>query len=222
LRVEIAPNGLASALRDSTRALHIRAERTGVVADILNSRATRQAYALFLRNLLPAYQALEAGLDKHRMTPGVGAVALPELYRGPCIEADLVALYGADWALALPLMSAAERYADCVADTARGAGDGLAGHAYVRYLGDLSGGQILKRLLAKSLGLSEPALGFYTFPQVADIAAYKQSYIQTLDRLGSSVDREAVVAAAISAFEINIEISDTVQAMAAQSAFEPL
>jgi heme oxygenase len=193
-----------------------------VVADVLNGHATRRSYAVFLRNLLPAYQALETALELHRTTPGVGALALSEVYRAPRIEADLLELQGLDWALALPLSPAAERYADCIKAAAEGAGDGLAGHAYVRYLGDLSGGQILKRLLAKSLGLSEQGLTFYAFPQLTDIAAYKRSYIEALDRLGFVIDRERAVTAAIRAFEMNIEISEAVRAMAVEPALEPL
>jgi heme oxygenase len=212
---------LASALRIATRTLHVHAERTGVVADMLKGRATRQGYALLLRNLLPAYRALEGALETHRLTPGIGALALPEVYRAPALEADLAGLYGPDWALALPLTPAAERYAEGVTAAAEGRGEGLAGHAYVRYLGDLSGGQILKRLLAKTLGLSEQALSFYGFPHLVDLAAYKQSYIEALDRLGSVIDRERAVLAAIEAFELNIEISLAVAAMAADTALAP-
>jgi heme oxygenase len=218
----IARDGMASALRAATRAVHVRAERSGVIADMLHGRATKTAYALLLRNLLPAYQALETALEHHRTSPGLGPMARRELYRGPALEADLVGLCGADWRSFLPLTPAAERYALSVAAAAEGDGAGLAGHAYVRYLGDLSGGQILKRLLAQSLGLPETALSFYDFPHLTDIAAYKRSYIEALDRLEAMVDRGRVLAAAVWAFEINIEISESVKRLAAESALEPL
>jgi heme oxygenase len=221
MHIEIAPDGLAQALRTATRDLHVRAERTGVVADMLNSRTSRHGYALLLRNLLPAYRALEAALDRHRLTPGVGSLALKDLYRADRLVSDLSALYGAQWNRLLPLLPAAERYALAVASAAEGAGDGLAGHAYVRYLGDLSGGQILKRLLAKSLGLSDQALSFYAFPQVADIGACKMAYIQALDRLEPLADRRTVTAAAVAGFAFNIEISEGVHRMAAPSALQP-
>ncbi len=211
--IQIAPEGLAFALREGTRALHDRAERSGMVADMLKGRATRSGYGLLLRNLLPAYQALELALERRRTTPGVGRLARRELYRTAALEADLLALAGADWANALPLLPAAELYAHRVAEAAAGTGDGLAGHAYVRYLGDLSGGQILRRLLARSLGLGEAALNFYAFPAVADIAACKRDYIQMLEALGAVLDKSCVVASAVGAFAINIEISEAVHRM---------
>ena len=44
----------------------------------------------------------------------------------------------------------------------------LIAHAYVRYLGDLSGGRIVGRILARSPGLGPEALSFYDFPGIAD------------------------------------------------------
>ncbi|MBC8069744.1 MAG: biliverdin-producing heme oxygenase, partial [Deltaproteobacteria bacterium] len=82
----------ADTLRLHTAPLHHRAERSGVVHDMLVGRATRGAYMLFLRNLLPAYRALEVGLLGHRArsgTEGVGALHHPALLRTPAIERDL-------------------------------------------------------------------------------------------------------------------------------------
>ena len=107
----------------------------------------------YLRNLLPAYRALEQGLERHRLTPGVGALAQPALYRAQALEADLagsgrpgLARCGA---AACPRASAMRAGSTPLrkATAAR-----LIGHAYTRYLGDLSGGQILGRLLAKLPG----------------------------------------------------------------------
>jgi len=62
--------GLAAALRESIRAIHAQAERSGIVSDVLRGRATRFGYALLLRNLLPASQEMERGLDRHGQIPG--------------------------------------------------------------------------------------------------------------------------------------------------------
>src|SRR5262245_29449930 len=82
-------HSLSETLRESTRVLHTQAERAGVINDILRGQASRADYALLLRNLLPAYERMEAGLDRHRATPAVGAVARRELYRSAALAADL-------------------------------------------------------------------------------------------------------------------------------------
>ncbi len=201
---------LSSELRTLTGAAHRRAEQSGVIADMLGGRVSRRAYALFLRNLLPAYQAMEIGLEKHRQTPGVGQMARQELYRANAIQVDLAALAGSGWQKSLPLLRSAAHYAACVATAANGDGLALVGHAYVRYLGDLSGGQIVKRRLATSLELSPAALTFYDFPEIGDLEAYKGSFRDALNRSTLGFGRDRVIEAAVSAFEMNVSVSESV------------
>ena len=208
-----APAGdLAHVLRERTHALHTRAERSGIINDVLCGKASRYGYALLLRNLLPAYRQMEAGLEQHRETPGVQAFARREVYRAQALEADLQALYGTEWARSLALLPAGEQYGLCVAAAAEGDGGQLIGHAYARYLGDLSGGQILRRLLARAPGLGSHELSFYDFPDISDIGAFKLNYRNALDQAAAEIaDTESVVLGATSAFELNIEVSEAVQ-----------
>jgi heme oxygenase (biliverdin-producing, ferredoxin) len=204
--------GLAAALRERTRLLHVRAERTGIVREVLAGRASRQGYALLLRNLLPAYARLEAGLEEHRLAPGVRAFAQPAVYRSHALAADLEVLCGADWRSALPLLPAGARYARQVGRAARGDGARLIAHAYTRYLGDLYGGQILRRLLARSLGLGAQSLSFYDFPGIGDAEAFRAGYRTALDRAALEIaDCTAVIDEAARAFELNIAVSTAVQ-----------
>ncbi len=210
MNLDEAPTDLSSALRTSTDALHRRAETSGVIADILGGRASRTAYAFFLRNLLPAYQAMEIGLESHRLTPGVGQMARPEVYRANALESDLIALVGLDWRDALPLLDAGARYAACVITAAKGDGVDLIGHAYVRYLGDLSGGQILQRTLTRSLNFTPAELSFYNFPDIPDIGTYKNCFRDALNRSTGVNDSDRVIEAAVLAFEMNVEVSESV------------
>jgi heme oxygenase len=200
--------GLADLLRRRTRSLHVEAERSGVIADLLGGRIDRTVYAVFLRNLLPAYRQMEAGLERCRALPGIGALALPAVYRAAAIEADLAVLGGPDWQNDLPLLPEGEHYAARVAAAAEGDGTGLIGHAYVRYLGDLSGGQVLRRRLADQPGLPPDALTFYQFQAPAALeAAFREALAQAGRALA---DPEPVVAAAVEAFRLNIALSEAV------------
>jgi heme oxygenase (biliverdin-producing, ferredoxin) len=207
-----APFSLTAMMRDGTRLIHARAERSGVVKDILRGGASRYAYALFLRNLLPAYQQLEAGLEYPRHTLPVKAAARRELYRAAALSSDLFQLFGADWQHVLPLLAAGERYSQRIAEAARGDGAGLIAHAYTRYLGDLSGGQVMKRLLARALGLGPAELSFYNFPGIDNINQFKELYRRGLDESAALIlDISAVVAEATAAFELNVAVSQAVQ-----------
>jgi heme oxygenase (biliverdin-producing, ferredoxin) len=205
-------SSLPEALRERTLQLHSRAERSGVVADILRGRATLDDYGLLLRNLLPVYRTMEEQLEHHRGSPIVGGVARPEVYRAGAIEADLrsVGIYPGDERLLPP----ANAYVNRILDASGGDGGRLIAHAYARYLGDLSGGQILKRLLARLPGLPDSALSFYEFPAIADLGAFKLAYRAAIERAGNAMECfHAVVEEGAVAFELNIALSQAVQAV---------
>ena len=209
---ELRPASLLEALRERTRQLHAIAERTGIVAEILHRRASLAGYALLLRNLLPVYQAMEQGLTEHRTSAVVGMLVRPELDRFGAIEADLRAIANLYSIGDLPRLPESFRYVAAIRQASRGTGVRLIAHAYARYLGDLSGGQILKKLLERSLDLTPEALTFYDFPAIADMAAFKSDYRAAIDRAGDELgDFELIVDEAARAFELNIELSVAVQ-----------
>jgi heme oxygenase len=199
----LGSTAFSARLRDATGDLHTRAERSGFVADMLRGRAGRAGYALLLRNLLPVYRAIEDGLT--RQTAVLRPFARPELYRARRIEADLMALCGQEWPSLLP---AGARYAARAARAANGDGTLLIAHAYVRTLGDLSGGQMLGRLLARTLALPPEALNFYDFSAVADIPATKAAWRSALDAVAAP---ERLLHEARVGFRLNIALSEAVR-----------
>ncbi len=206
-----AASGLADLLRDRTHALHARAERSGIVHRLLTGQANRYGYAVYLRNILPAYQELELGLEQHRSLPELGLIACRELYRAPALESDLRALQGASWEEDLPFLPAGERYRRRIAKVVGASPARLIAHAYVRYLGDLNGGLILRKLLARSIGLNSSELAFYDFPLIDDLPVARRSYRSAFDRAGWQIGNpSSVIAEAAMAFELNIAVSDAV------------
>ncbi|MGQ0592492.1 MAG: biliverdin-producing heme oxygenase [Gammaproteobacteria bacterium] len=207
-------NGLTAAFRKRTGSLHAQAERSGIIRELLHGRASAFGYALYLRNLLPAYREMEQGLEQQRDAPGVGVIAQPALYRARAIESDLVTLCGQPWRALLPLLGAGERYASRVKAAGEGDGARLLAHAYVRYLGDLSGGQILGRLLGRSLGLGSGTPSFHKFPDIADLEGFKLAYRDAINRAAAAmIDVEPVIEEAAVAFQLNMDVSEAVHAV---------
>jgi heme oxygenase len=203
---------VVTALYLRTKALHLEAERTGFIADMLRGAASRDGYTLLLRNLHPAYREIEDGFARHRDSAILGPLARYRLARTPAIEADLVVLNGPDWADDVPLLPEAQDYARIIAQAADGDGSRLIAHAYTRYLGDLNGGLIVRRLLEKSVGLSARELTHYDFSAIAEPAALKTDYREALERAGAAAaDPAAIVAEGVVAFECNIALSMAVQ-----------
>ena len=85
----------------------------------------------------------------------------------------------------------------------------LVAHAYTRYLGDLSGGQILGRITQKSLGLrSGEGMSFFSFPGVTSPNLFKQLYRSRMNSIElNKEERDGVLKEAVTAFECNIEVS---------------
>ncbi len=197
-------------MAQATRDLHAAAEGSGVVAQMLRGSITRAGYVLYLRNLLPAYLALESGLVRHRDSLLIGPICLAETFRVAPLQADLAAIAGPGWA-DLAVLPEAASYAAAI--DAAGDGDGalLLAHAYTRVLGDLSGGQMLARVMAGLFGLGPLSLQFYRFPEIADLAGFKAGYRARLDESGAMLACTArVIDAARSAFEHNIALSEAV------------
>ena len=155
---------LAERLKTETRALHAAAERSTFMRALLDGRMERPEYCALLRNLHALYAALELALARHANHPAIAPVFLPALWRTRALQHDLAALHGPDWATAIALQPATQAYVDRLLhlDEARPAL--LLAHAYVRYLGDLSGGQLLRGIVAKSAALAgAKAIAFYDF-----------------------------------------------------------
>lgn len=192
---------------ERTRHLHSQAERSGIVAAILAGSATRSGYALYLRNLLPAYQAMEQALQRRRAEPGIAGLAQEPLFRAAGIAADLEDLAGRDWRFALPLLGSGERYGAriaAVADDPR-----LIAHVYTRYLGDLNRGRVLRAQLLRGFGPDFP-MRFMALPAMPDAAAFSQALNAAGERV---VDTDAIVQEAAMAFELSIAISTEVAAL---------
>ena len=195
--------GLADALRHGTHALHREVERSACMQCLLRGRMPQPAYALLLRNLHHLYVGLEAALSRHQAHPLLAPLHDPKLWRSNALELDLAFLHGPDWPSALPLMAATAAYGQRLQQLADGRPALLVAHAYVRYLGDLSGGQQLKRIVARSLGLPAGAQGtaFYDFGDAEKTALLTASFRARLAGLDvDEPDLGAIVAEAQDAF----------------------
>jgi heme oxygenase len=171
----------ARELRAATRGDHERTERAPLMVALLDGRLPAAAYADFLAQLHAVYLSLEAAGDRFADDPVAGAFVDPALRRVPAIERDLLALAGPDWPAELALTAPATAYAarlDACDDPVR-----FVAHHYTRYLGDLSGGQAIGRVVRVAYGPAD----FYDFPAIADAKAYKDAYRARLDALDADV-----------------------------------
>ncbi len=197
---------LSELLRDGTAAAHRATERSEFVARFVQGRLDRALYTRHLHALHGVYAALEDGLELRKDDPRLGAFALPQLWRRVAIERDLDFLRGPAWRTERP-GAASLRYAERLRALSDTEPLRLVAHAYVRYLGDLSGGQVLRRLASQQLGLEGDGRRFYEFPAIPDPPAFKAAFRRRLDDLEVTLDeRGALLEEANAAFALNAAI----------------
>ncbi len=195
------PAGLAERLRDATGAAHSAAERTAFVKHLFKGTLPRDGYVGLIRALHPVYVALEAAMGAHKDDAVVGMVYDPALNRAASLEQDLEFFAGKDWR-SIPVVKAASDYADHITTLETSMPRGLVAHAYVRYLGDLSGGQMMGRSVAKTYEAGEAGTNFYSFKGVSDVNARKNSYRAALTALPlTPKEQDGVVQEAIAGFD---------------------
>ena len=173
---------LAARLRDETQALHRVAEHSGIMRELLHGRLDRRAYCLLLRNLHALYVALEGAMDRHAMATLVSPIRFPPLFRASALREDLEHLHGGDWA-ALALVDATRAYVERLQQIADEQPVLLVAHAYVRYMGDLSGGQLLRDIVRRSYALDDAGIAFYRFPANIDAQTAKWQFRAAIDAL---------------------------------------
>jgi len=196
------PTPLSGQLRAGTRDLHAQAERSGIMRGLLHGEVDRETYCTLLRNLQAIYTALEAAIDVHAMHPLIAPVHDPMLCRRIPLEDDLDVLHGADWR-DLPVARATRAY---VARVEQADPSELVAHVYVRYLGDLSGGQILARIVRETLRL-EGAAGTQFYRFAADAKTLAQRLRHGIDELAGDDDLDhAIVEEARWAFSMHVHM----------------
>ncbi len=199
---------LATMLREGTKKSHTMAENVGFVKCFLKGVVEKNSYRKLVANLYFVYSAMEEEMEKLSDHEIVSKIYFPQLNRKQALEQDLYYYYGATWRNEIVLSQAGEAYVQRIRELATSSPELLVAHSYTRYLGDLSGGQILKKIAQRAMNLGEDGgTAFYEFPTISDEKAFKNKYRQVLNEL--PIDQETgdrIVEEANAAFGMNMKM----------------
>ena len=80
-------------------------------------------------------------------------------------------------------------------------------HHYLRYLGDLSGGQAIAALVARHYGIPAKALSMYRFTELPKPKIFKDGYRELLDNAPLTEEqRQALIDETVEGFRINASL----------------
>ncbi len=201
-------SNLATRLREGTKKSHTMAENTGFIACFLKGTVEKNSYRKLTANLYFVYSAIEEEMERHKDHPIIAQIYFSELNRKAALEQDLYYYYGANWREQVAPSAAAQEYVARIHEIGNTAPELLVAHSYTRYLGDLSGGQILKGIAQRGMNLTDgEGTHFYEFDAIDDEKAFKAKYRQAMNDL--PVDEatvERIVDEANDAFGLNMKM----------------
>lgn len=198
------------AIRTATWGDHSDSEGSSVMEDIMRMRATREEYVDLVVQHYFMYEALEEASQALAADPRFAALHPAALVREQTLVEDLEFLLGENWREQISPVPATAAYAARIREiAAEGWLPGIIAHHYTRYLGDLSGGQMIAKRVKKQFGFERAGIAFYDFTELGDLAEFKQDYRGVLDALGESLDeaeRERMVDEVRAAYRFNSDV----------------
>ncbi len=200
----------ARQLREGTKKSHTMAENTGFISCFLKGVVDKSSYRNLLADLYFVYSAMEEEIEKlcENSHPIISPIGFKELYRKEKLEQDLSFYFGSKWSELLKPSKPAVEYEARIREIAKDNPELLIGHHYSRYIGDLSGGQLLKTITKKAMNLSgDEGLSFYIFEEIRDEKEFKIMYRNTLDNL--PIDQkiaDSIIEEANRSFKYNMDI----------------
>ena len=209
----MAVEDFSDQIKQGTKKSHSAAENTSFVASFLRGVVSKESYKKLVKDLYFVYRTMEEEIDKLEDDPIVSQINLPDLKRVNSLERDLRFYYGPEWRSIIMPSVACANYVSRIKCCSIEDPTLLVGHHYTRYLGDLSGGQILYNIAKRSLPFTKyeldagEGLHFYEFDNIPDAKAYKAGYrgvLNSLDLNQNQVDE--IIDEANYAFRLNMDM----------------
>ena len=197
----------SQALRERTWSSHGDSEGATFMSDLMSGKGTRDDYIALVAQHYFIYAALESAAHRMSQDPVAAPFITPQLTRLPAIEQDLAFLLGENWLASITPLHTTARYVARINEVGATWAGGFVAHHYTRYLGDLSGGQVIRKLMQRQFGFETNGVGFYLFDQIAEPKKFKETYRDQLDAVGWAEEEQGrVIDEVLVAYRFNTEL----------------
>ncbi|NQZ96921.1 MAG: biliverdin-producing heme oxygenase [Myxococcales bacterium] len=210
---EARPPCFSKRIRAETAQAHRITESTSFVKSILRGAVDIESYRNMQTGLYLIYSAMEEELERHCLHPLVRSVYFSALSRCSALEQDLDFLWGEAWRDCLQITPARQQYVDRIRWVGENDPGLLVAHSYTRYMGDLSGGQVVERVVRRSLKIQgKEGFRFFHFDDIHDVKEFKNIYRRRLDGLAmSQTQAKGIIAESNRVFTLNRQIFEELE-----------
>ena len=206
----------AARLRAQTQAAHTRAESADFMSELMGGKGSVDGYAALMSQYYFIYDALERVGETFRQDPIAGAFLNNALLRRRAIAADLTYLVGDDWREAITPLDATLEYVARLETVAARSSAEFVAHHYLRYLGDLSGGQIIRVMIQRHYAIPDEGLNFLAFPLIPKSKPFKDDYRAALENADwSAAERDGFISEVDVAYGLNFNLFSQLGAVTA-------
>lgn len=202
------PTNLADKLRQGTTKSHSMAENVSFVKSFLGGVVDKKSYRILVANLYFVYSAIEQEMLSNRDHKALQPIYFSQLNRRQSLEKDLRYYYGPDWHSKVQPSEVTRIYVDRIRNIGQYQPELLISHVYTRYMGDLSGGQILKSIAKNAMRLNnDTGTEFYVFRAISDEKEFKKMYRNALDLIPLEESQvSSIISEANIAFNLNMQM----------------
>ena len=205
---------LSELLREGTSINHREAERRPFMRVFFKGETPREAYAEWMSRQWFIYAALEdvgLALADH---PVVGVMHTPALARAEALDRDLRILRGDAWRDRAKPSPVTEEYIERIRWCGDAFPEGWVAHAWLRYLGNVGGQEILRRLAVKINGFDPdgPGMDFFRY-DVGEVRAFFGDFHGRMNSMPVDDDaKRRIVEEGDLAFRMNMSLTDELAA----------
>ncbi len=201
-------SSFAEQIRAATWDRHEEAAGAPFLRALFVGTLDRDSYVAMVAQHHAIYGVLEDAASAMADDPVAGPFVVEELQRGDALRRDLDALAGPDWPEAFAASPATEAYCDRLREVCWTWPGGFVAHHYTRYLGDLSGGQLIRGAVERAYALEDGVgVEFYDFDALGDLTAFKADYRARLDAAPwDDEERTRIVEEMLLAYDHNLAV----------------
>lgn len=185
---------------------HRQAEEAPFISELMGGELSTIAYLDYLRALAPIYLRMEELFVAHGGDEPLSYFDHRVLDRSQHIASDIAYLEDKSGDVKdLSVLTSVDTYLRTLNEEITPIR--LTAHHYIRYLGDLSGGQAIAKLVSRHYQIPAEALNFYNFEDIGDVVFYKKRYRDFLNLITlNSEEREEFLQEVELLYQLNREL----------------